>query len=344
MQTWTQQVPSGTWHSVFLPPPRGHGCCWSKAYTLSSRVVRNRPKEEAWGRRVRIPRPADVSLGKGGFISPPLATSVLLFLGLTSCPMKIAGPFVVFWSSDPGALACSASWVRAQHQFLFCRKAQRSLRRGGLWWWWLALLWWIQHLREEGPPCSRGGVGAGRPESFCVCRAHGNTPFVKSPLSPYSPLGFLCHEKHYFWIKLNVGVLKIKEQPLCCLLPFQKPFLCLPNAGAPDIEAYWNCLRFSVTVSGNGFILHCFLSLVCLFCSFFSLSPPCCSFMFFLPALYPPSPPFHLSRSHRMSEPKETPNRPVQLPRLPGRKPGSRKPYAWIVGFRRRDTVRVSAL
>lgn len=93
-------------------------------------------------------------------------------------------------------------------------------------------------FKRRGSALLPGWGGGRRPESFCVCRAHGNTPFVKSPLSPYSPLGFLCHEKHYFWIKLNVGFLKIKEQPLCCLLPFQKPFLCLPNAGAPDIEAY----------------------------------------------------------------------------------------------------------
>lgn len=98
-------------------------------------------------------------------------------------------------------------------------------------------------------------------------------------------------------------------------------------------------------MSGGGLILHCFLSLVSVFFfPIFFLFPPCCSFMLFLPSLCPPSPPFLFSWNHQISEPKETRNRQVQLPRLPARKPGSRKPHAWIVGFCRRDMARISVL
>lgn len=49
MQIWIQEVPSGTWDSGFLPLSRQLCCCWSKAYNGSSKVGRNRPKEEAGG-------------------------------------------------------------------------------------------------------------------------------------------------------------------------------------------------------------------------------------------------------------------------------------------------------
>lgn len=116
-------------------------------------------------------------------------------------------------------------------------------------------------------------------------------PVLSPHISHYSLHGFIQHEKHYFWAKLNLGFLKMKEQHSHSPGPLQNFFLFLLKVIAPALLHGKNFKRlFCKNNCRDGFVFSLFLL-------FFSFCSSICSFLLFSPILQPCLPVSFLSHS-----------------------------------------------